>query len=335
MHIFRCRRPTPVFRLCANRKKRKNSGWGEAGFAKRALDIGFPRGYNNEKEKSREGNGFTMITYALFNVKGGAGKTTTAVNLAHIFATEMQKRVLLVDLDPQSNSTSFFSDDDVDILRVMQEIFVQRRKDVSKQKQYPVTVGDLILDRSRDPHEGIYPTRFAGLDLMPADLSLSTVEVQLKANVSIVQQICLRNQLRKVAHEYDICILDLSPSINLLNINGLAMTDWILTPLRLDRWGLSGYCLASELTDTVSDFNPALKMAGCFFTQWAPSNLSGQIRSFMQNILAEQYIDIPIRKAVRVEETTYNHSPITEYDPRCTAAQDYRDLARYILAHFR
>ena len=94
-----------------------------------------------------------MITYALFNVKGGAGKTTTAVNLAHIFASRMKKRVLLIDLDPQSNSTSFFSDDDVDILRVMEEIFIQQKKDVQKQKQYPVTVGDLLLDRTRDPHD--------------------------------------------------------------------------------------------------------------------------------------------------------------------------------------
>ena len=156
-----------------------------------------------------------MITYALFNVKGGAGKTTTAVNLAHIFATQMHQRVLLVDLDPQSNSTSFFSTDDVDILRVMEEIFVQRRKDVQKQKQYPVTVGDLLLDRNRDPHDAIYPTRFPGLDLMPSDLSLSTVEVQLKANLMIVQQTCLRRAIQALAPSYDICILDLSPSINL------------------------------------------------------------------------------------------------------------------------
>ncbi len=276
-----------------------------------------------------------MITYALFNVKGGAGKTTTAVNLAHIFATQMHQRVLLVDLDPQSNSTSFFSTDDVDILRVMEEIFVQRRKDVQKQKQYPVTVGDLLLDRNRDPHDAIYPTRFPGLDLMPSDLSLSTVEVQLKANLMIVQQTCLRRAIQALAPSYDICILDLSPSINLLNINGLAVTDWILTPLRLDRWGLSGYCLASELMDTVSEFNPELKIGGCFFTQWSPSNLSGQIRTFMQTVLADEYIDIPIRKAVRVEETTYNHMPLLEYDPKCTAAQDYVALADYIRTHFR
>lgn len=276
-----------------------------------------------------------MITYALFNVKGGAGKTTTAVNLAHIFASRIKKRVLLIDLDPQSNSTSFFSDDDVDILRVMEEIFIQQKKDVQKQKQYPVTVGDLLLDRTRDPHDAIYPTRFPGLDLMPADLTLSTVEVQLKSNMMIVQQTCLRSQIRKIAAEYDYCFLDLSPSINMLNINGLTMTDWILTPLRLDRWGLSGYCLASELMDTVSDFNPELKIGGCFFTQWSPSNLSGQIRSFMQTVLADQYIDIPIRKAVRVEETTYNHMPLLEYDPKCTAALDYVALADYVQTHFQ
>lgn len=272
-----------------------------------------------------------MKTFALFNVKGGAGKTTTAINLAHIFATRFQKKVLLIDLDPQSNSTSFFSEDDVDILQVMEEVFVQRKKEVQKQKVYPVTVGDVILNKNMDPHAAIVHTRYPGLDLMPADLNLSTVEVQLKSNMMIVQQTCLKNQIGKLAGEYDYCFLDLSPSINLLNINGLAFTDWILTPLRLDRWGLSGYCLASELMDTVSEFNPNLKIGGCFFTQWSSSNLSGQIRDFMKNVLPEEYIDIPIRKAVRVEEITYNHIPLLEYDPKSTAAQDYLQLAEYVL----
>ena len=146
----------------------------------------------------------------------------------------------------------------------------------------------------------------------------------------IVQQTCLKNQIAKLANEYDYCFLDLSPSINLLNINGLAFTDRILTPLRLDRWGLSGYCLASELMDTVAEFNPNLQIGGCFFTQWSPSNLSGQIRAFMKDVLPEEYIDIPIRKAIRVEEITYNHIPLLEYDAKCTAAQDYLRLAEYV-----
>ena len=113
------------------------------------------------------------------------------------------------------------------------------------------------------------------------------------------------------------------------------MTDYVLTPLRCDLWGVAGYCIAKNLIQTVSTYNPNLKLGGCFFVQWQSNNsISKQMREFMLNIMKEQYIDIPIRKSVKVEEMTYEHKALADYAKSATATEDYRKLTNYILEKF-
>ncbi len=271
-----------------------------------------------------------MKTLAIFNVKGGVGKTSTATTIAHLLATEHNKRVLLVDLDPQSNTTTLFSNENLDILILLKRVFVQN--DLSALKAFPLTVGDLLLDTSLDVKQVIQKTAYGNLDILPAFLDLAEIEEKLKADFRTPQQFRLKAHLDKIADEYDYCILDLSPSINIININGLVVTDYVLTPLRCDLWGIAGYCIAKNLINTVSAYNSKLKLGGCFFVQWQGNNtISKQIREFMLSVMGDQYIDIPIRKCVKVEEMTYEHKPLADYAKKATATVDYRALADYII----
>ena len=109
------------------------------------------------------------------------------------------------------------------------------------------------------------------------------------------------------------------------------MTDIVLTPLRCDVWGIAGYCIAKNLINTVASYNPQLEIGGCFFVQWAASNVANQVRELMQTVIGNKYIDIPIRKSVKVEEMTYEHKALGDYASQSTAAKDYRALTDYLL----
>ena len=274
-----------------------------------------------------------MKTFSIFNVKGGVGKTSTATTISHLLATEHQKKVLLVDLDPQSNSTTLFSNKKLDIISLLKRVFIQN--DLSALKAYPATVGDLLLDSSLDVKSVIQKHPYDNLDILPAFLDLAEIEEKLKADIRTPQQLRLKAHLDKVADQYDYCILDLSPSINIININGLAITDYVLTPLRCDLWGIAGYCIAKNLINTVSAYNPKLKLGGCFFVQFQGNNsIAKQMREFMLTVMKEQYIDIPIRKSVKVEEMTYEHKALADYAKKATATDDYRRLVNYLIEKY-
>lgn len=274
-----------------------------------------------------------MKTFAIFNVKGGVGKTTSATTIAHLLATEHKKKVLLVDLDPQSNTTTLFSNNDLDILSLLSKVFIQN--DLSALKAFPLTVGDLLIDSSLDVNNVIQNTAYDNLDILPAFLDLAEIEEQLKADIRTPQQFRLKAHLDKVKDNYDYCILDLSPSINIININGLVMTDYVFTPLRCDLWGIAGYCIAKNLINTVSSYNSNLKLGGCFFVQWQSNNsISKQMREFMLNVMKDQFIDISIRKSVKVEEMTYEHKALSDYAKKATATDDYKKLTEYIIRNY-
>lgn len=274
-----------------------------------------------------------MKTYAFFNVKGGVAKTTSATTIAHILATKFQKKVLIVDLDPQSNTTSLLGDSNLNILSTLARVFLQN--DLSALKSYELTVGDLLINPNLDVKEVIQKTKYDNLDLLPAFLDLAEIEEAMKADVRTPQQFRLKAHLSKIKDEYDYCILDLSPSINIININGLATTDFVFTPLRCDLWGFAGYCIAKNLVTTVSSYNPNLKIAACFFVQWSAQNsISKQIQAFMQQNMGDKYIDIPIRRCVKVEEMTYEHKALSDYAKKATATIDYEKLTEYIMKKY-
>ncbi len=273
-----------------------------------------------------------MKTYAIFNVKGGVGKTTTATTLAHILAEEHGKKVLLIDLDAQFNSTALFDAKEKNIIEIIKEVFIN--KNLSAINNYKYTIGDLLIHRELDVHKVIVHTQYKNLDILPSFITLSEIEEQMKADIKTPQQFRLKTHLEHVKDEYDYCILDCSPSISIVNINGLAVADYVFTPLKADAWGISGYGTAQNLIETVKFYNGKLQDGGCFFVQWQNSNVAKQIREIMKTVMGDKYIDIPIRKCVKAEEMTYCYKPITDYAPKSTTSEDYRKLTEYIITNY-
>lgn len=274
-----------------------------------------------------------MKTYAFLNIKGGVGKTTSATTIAHILASEYSKKVLLIDLDPQGNSSSLFSDRKVNFAEVLYSVL--KDGDLSPLKEYQNTVGDLLIDSHVDINEVIYNTDCPNLSLIPSFIDLSEVENKLKADVISPQQFRLKHHLEKVKDNFDYCIIDCSPAVNLVNINGLVCANYVFAPLNCDMWGFAGYCIAQSLVEAVKDYNLQLTDIRCFLTQWdGRTSIANQVRDIFKNALGNKFIDVPIRKSVRAEEIGYIHKALTEYAGNTKIAGDYRALTKYMIENY-
>ncbi len=266
-----------------------------------------------------------MKTIVMINNKGGVGKTNSVTAISHILSQRLNKRVLMVDLDPQMNMTSMFCD--VDFIDLFSNLY-----NGSMEKAAP-SVEDLLMDSGMDVNECILHTKYEGLDMIPAFLTLSEAEERLKADVRTPQQFRLRYHLDKLKDQYDFCIIDTSPSVSILNINGLAAAQEVFVPLRCDGGSLLGATITKNLIETVRTYNPGLRMGGMFFTQWnGRKNVSKTVYELMETAFGETLLPYTIRVSKDVEESTLAQVPILDYAPRAAVTGDYIALADYIAA---
>lgn len=274
-----------------------------------------------------------MKTYAFLNIKGGVGKTTSATTVAHIIASEYHKKVLIIDLDPQGNTSSLFSQKKLDYTEVLYNVL--KDGDLSLLKEYQNTVGEILINPGMDIKEVIYKTDYNNLYLIPSFIDLSEIENKLKADVISPQQFRLKRHLEKIKDEFDYCIIDCSPAVNLVNINGLVCANYVFAPLNCDMWGFAGYCIAQSLVEAVKDYNLQLNDINCFLTQWdSRTSIANQVRDIFKKALKEKFIDIQIRKSVRAEEIGYIHKALTEYADNSKIACDYRKLTQFMIENY-
>lgn len=268
-----------------------------------------------------------MRTITFINNKGGVGKSSSSVIVAHML-TQMGKKVLFVDVDPQGNSSSIFSDLDViDLLANMIQ---------GTETNQEVTVQDLFINSKMDIHEAIRKTRYENLDVIPALLTLAEIEEQLKADIKMPQQFRLKNHFKKIENEYDYCVIDCSPSISILNVNALAAADEVYLPVRCDGWSAVGVVVSKRLIDTVSEYNPALKIGGYFFTHFnARKKISKEILTLLNVILPEYFIPLTIPQSKDIEEMSVTGIPIGELDKnrKRKITQNYWELTKYIASN--
>lgn len=274
-----------------------------------------------------------MKTYAFLNVKGGVGKTTSTTTIAHILASKYGKKVLLIDLDPQGNCSSLFCNKQINYPQLIQQVL--EKGDLSLLKEYQKTVGDILINQEENIKDVIYQTNYENLHLIPAFIDLSEVESQLKADIKSPQQFRLKHQLEHVKDDYDYCIIDCSPAVNLVNINGLVCANYVFAPLKCDLWGFAGYCIAQSLVEAVKNYNPCLTDIHCFITQYDSRTVVSQsMRENMKQTLGKCFIDIPIRKCVRAEEITYAKKVLTDFSAGSTVAKDYHKLTDFLVENF-
>ena len=251
-----------------------------------------------------------MKIVAVANQKGGVGKTTTSVNLGAALAA-LGQRILLIDLDPQGNATSAFG---------MQELEGESLYD-------PLVGNESIVDK-------IFPTRLAGLFLVPADLDLAGAEIQIARMDNHLTRLSKTLTAPREDGTFDFILIDCPPSLGILMTNALAAADEILTPIQCEYFALEGLVKIVRVVEQVraSGANPQVEIAGIVMTMFdGRTRLSSQVVAEVREHFGDRVYETVIPRTVRLSEAPSFGKTILEYDSSGGGARAYRQLATEFL----
>lgn len=247
-------------------------------------------------------------TIVVANQKGGVGKTTTAINLSASLA-ELGKKILVVDMDPQGNTTSGLGVD----------------KDNEENTVYKLLLGEAEIEQC------LKSEIFDNLSIIPSNVNLAGAEIEL-IGVEDKENL-LKNALDKVKENYDFILIDCPPSLNMLTINSMCAGDTVLVPIQCEYYALEGLSQLIHTIDLVRDrLNPELEIEGVVFTMYdARTNLSLQVVENVKGNLNQNIYKSIIPRNVRLAEAPSYGLPITEYDNKSAGAEAYRLLAEEVI----
>ena len=245
---------------------------------------------------------------AIANQKGGGGKTTTSINLSACLA-EKGKKVLVIDTDPQGNTTSGFGIDKNDLDNTIYELILGE-----------CSISDCIV---KDVIKNV--------SVLPSNVNLAAAEIEL-IGVERKEYI-LKNEVDYVKEDYDFIIIDCPPSLNMLTINSMTTADSVLVPIQCEYYALEGLSQLIHTINLVKErLNPDLDMDGVVFTMYdSRTNLSMQVVDNVKQNLKQKVYNTLIPRNIRLAEAPSYGMPISKYDPKSAGAEAYKQLAEEVI----
>jgi chromosome partitioning protein len=244
-----------------------------------------------------------MKKISIINNKGGVGKTTTSINLGYEFSQHFDKRVLLIDLDPQANMSRFFSVDE----------------------DRP-TIAHVLMGGAKI-REIIQHTSYENLDIVPTSEDLKTACEALDVPGG---NLALRNILEEIQEDYDFCIIDNAPALGISTDNALIASDEVIVPICIDTFGFWGLDKIMRDIEKARQVNPTLYFDGCLVTRYKNDDISQEVTRQMKAQETYPVFDTRIRESDTVRRAAFEGQPVVENSLRSGAAVDYR---RWVKEH--
>lgn len=250
-----------------------------------------------------------MKVISIINLKGGVAKTMSSINIAHILSTIHNKKVLIIDNDKQGNTTKFFD--------------MHSESDLS--------IAEIMTNRNVELEEVIKQTKYKNLDIIPSNMKLLRANLDVIMDMSRPQQTRLKKALEQIEGEYDYCIIDNPPDINISVINALVASDDVLIPIKVDKFSFDGMNELIEQIENAKEMNPRLNLKGCFVTLFAKNDVNVQGEQLLNSDKKYSMFKTHIRRTVKADESTFTNIPLLEYSKRCGATKDYIALVEEYL----
>jgi chromosome partitioning protein len=266
---------------------------------------------SDDSFSKKNSDGFLNKIIAVASQKGGVGKTTTAINVA-TYLGHYGYKTILIDMDPQSNSTSGLG-------------FAQNNISVSIYS---------LLIYNDDPNKAIIETPYENLKLIPSTKQLSGAEVEL---VTVFKrEFRLKEAIQKLEDNYDFIIIDCPPSLGLLTVNSLAASKDVIIPIQCGYFALEGVAQLLNIIDLVKiSLNAKLELEGVVMTMYSRSKLADGIINDVKNHFGDKLYNSIIPKNVRLDECASHGKPIIEFDHNAKGAKAYNELTKEIISGYK